>query len=79
METTNEISRNLRVVFWEKFMDPEMIIGEKFPTFGKIFTPACENTGLFNPPESWDPFVCSLRKSNNIGVNSEIKPCLISV
>ena len=54
MKTTNEISRNLRVVFWEEFMGPEMIIGEKFPRFGKIFTPgsaspetgATQSTGL---------------------------------
>ena len=39
METTNEISRNLRFVFREEFMGQEMIIGEKFPRFGEIFTP----------------------------------------
>ena len=32
-------SRNLRVIFREEFMGTEMIIGEKFPRFGKIFTP----------------------------------------
>ena len=34
-ETTNEIGQNLR----KEFMGPEMIIREKFPRFGKIFTP----------------------------------------
>ena len=37
--TTNEISQNLRVVSREEFTCPEMIIGEKFPRFGKIFIP----------------------------------------
>ena len=47
METNNEISQNLRVVFREEFMGPEIIIGEKFPRFGKIFTPEtklCKST-----------------------------------
>ena len=38
----NEISLNVRIVFREEFMGPEMIIGEKFPRFGKIFTPGQE-------------------------------------
>ena len=35
VETTNEISRNLGVIFQEEFMGQEMIIGEKFQDLGK--------------------------------------------